>query len=162
MLFRKTWLVAAIAAVLVSCAPAPKAPDTTAMVSAAEALDKAFEDAFNKQDAKAIAALYWSSPDVVSFPPDTMELRGPAAIERANAEFFTAMPGAKMQLYNVFYTPVGDKIFTSGKWRVTIPNPAGGSETMEGRYTDLKGQVDGKWVYLMDHASIPSPPPAGN
>jgi len=31
---------------------------------------------------------------------------------------------------------------------------------MEGRYTDVKAKRDGRWVYLLDHASAPIPPPA--
>jgi len=30
---------------------------------------------------------------------------------------------------------------------------------MEGRFSDVKAVRDGKWVYVMDHASIPVPPP---
>ena len=38
--------------------------------------------------------------------------------------------------------------------------PNGGGEIL-GRFTDVKGQRDGKWVYLMDHGSVPlMPPPA--
>ena len=29
-----------------------------------------------------------------------------------------------------------------------------------GRYTDVKAQRDGKWVYIIDHASVPLPPPS--
>lgn len=31
---------------------------------------------------------------------------------------------------------------------------------MMGRYTDIKAERDGKWVYIMDHASMPLPPPS--
>jgi hypothetical protein len=32
---------------------------------------------------------------------------------------------------------------------------------LDGRFTDVKTQRDGKWVYILDHASAPMPgPPA--
>ena len=34
-----------------------------------------------------------------------------------------------------------------------------GPQIIEGRYTDVKRMHDGKWVYVMDHASVPLPPP---
>ena len=40
-----------------------------------------------------------------------------------------------------------------------MTGPDGEPLQMEGRYTDAKAERDGKWVYLVDHASVPIPPP---
>ena len=53
--------------------------------------------------------------------------------------------------------PAGDVVLGWGTFKLTLPG--GGGEIL-GRYTDVKGQRDGKWVYLMDHGSAPLPPPA--
>ena len=47
----------------------------------------------------------------------------------------------------------------SGRWKLTIPAAKGPASVIEGRYTDVKAQKDGKWVYIVDHASVPLPPP---
>ena len=42
---------------------------------------------------------------------------------------------------------------------MTVRGADGKPTEMTGRYTDVKAERDGKWVYLMDHGSAPLPPP---
>ena len=135
------------------------APDTTEMMSAANALDQAFVEAFNRGDAAAMSGLYWNSPDVVLFPPDALQARGLAAIENTNAKMFAAMPGMKIEVTESHQMPLGDVVVGWGLWRVTMPGADGATTEIVGRYTDVKAERDGKWVYLVDHASAPLPPP---
>jgi uncharacterized protein (TIGR02246 family) len=128
------------------------------MVNAANDLDKAFVDAFNKGDAAAITALYWNSPDVVSFPPDAMQLKGTAAIQEAFAKSFAAMKGAKLELTESRNVAVGEVVLGSGLFKITMPGPQGKPMEMAGRFSDVKAERDGKWVYIMDHGSMPLPP----
>lgn len=130
------------------------------MIAAANDLDARFVAAFNAGDAEAFAATYWQSPDVVSFPPDAMEARGWDAVSEAAHEMVAAMAGAKLELTEIHYMVAGDVVIGWGLWRMTMPNPDGEPVVMEGRYSDVKAERDGKWVYLLDHASVPMPPPA--
>jgi ketosteroid isomerase-like protein len=57
------------------------------------------------------------------------------------------------------YKVLGDSVVSWGKWRFTVTPPGGTPEIMDGRYTDLKAKRDGKWVFVLDHASAPLPPP---
>lgn len=139
-------------------APAPPAgPSPAELVSAADALDKQFLEAFNKGDAEAVSALYWNSPDVVSIGPDGMGTKGWDAARTGAIEMFKAMPGAKLEFLSGSNAAHGDVVLGWGTWKMTIPGPT--PIVMEGRYTDAKAMRDGKWVYLMDHASVPLPPP---
>ena len=152
-------LVIVAFALLAACAQAPPKPDTQAMVAAANKLDQSFIEAFNRGDADALAALYWNSPDVVSYPPDTLQASGVEAIRKANAASFSAMKGAKLELTETHQVPAGDVVIGWGLFRVTVPLADGKTTEMVGRYTDVKSERDGKWVYLMDHGSMPLPPP---
>lgn len=134
--------------------PAP-APDTDAMVAAADALDQSFLEAFNRGDAAAIAELYWNDPAVVSFPPDSLIARGVPAIQEANGNFFAAMQGAALELTESHQIPVGEAVIGWGLFKITMPVPDGAPMELVGRYTDVKAERDGKWVYLVDHASVP-------
>lgn len=138
--------------------PAPQKPDPQAMVKAADELDKAFLDAFNKGDAAAIAALYWNSPDVISFPPDIMQVKGVPAIQEAFTKAYAAMKGAKLELTESRNMVVGEVVLGSGLFKITVPGPGGKPMEMLGRYSDVKAERDGKWVYIMDHGSMPLPP----
>ena len=56
---------------------------------------------------------------------------------------------------------LGDVVLGSGTWKLTIPAKPK-PQVMEGRYSDVKAMRDGRWVLVMDHASVPLPPaPAG-
>lgn len=157
-----TLAVAAIAAItLGACAPAtpvaPAGPTPAEMVAAADALDKRFLEAFNAGDVEALAATYWNSPNLVSFGPDGMGTKGWEATKAGSVEMLKAMPGAKLEFITVQNDVHGDMVLGWGTWKMTIPTPAG-PQVMEGRFSDAKALKDGKWVYLMDHASVPLPP----
>ena len=47
-------------------------------------------------------------------------------------------------------------------WTMTIvPKDGGEAITMEGRYMDMAKKIDGKWRYVVDHASAPLPAEEG-
>jgi len=141
----------------VACAPASEGPDPAAMIAAANELDEAFVTAFNNGDAEALSQLYGDGPDVVYYPPDVMEARGLAAIRDANQAFLAATPGATLELTPAGQMAAGDFVIGWRLWHMTIP---GMDEPRAGRCTDVKAERDGRWVYIVDHASAPVPPPA--
>lgn len=138
---------------------APLAPDTSALVAAAEALDQQFIAAVSAGNAEALAALYWNSPDVASYPPDAMSAVGPDAIKTATGKMVEMMSGATLELVESHHIVIGDAVIGHGTWKMTAPGPDGQPVETLGRYTDVKAERDGKWVYLVDHASVPMPPP---
>lgn len=147
------------ALLMVACAapPAPVGPTDDEKIAAANALDDQFVTAFNSGDAAALAALY--TMDAVSFPPDIMEARGQMAIQVAAQASAEAMSGAKLEFIDQRNVVAGDAVVGYGLWRMTMPVPDAPPMTMEGRYTDVKVMRDGKWLYMVDHASAPLPPP---
>jgi ketosteroid isomerase-like protein len=164
-----TTLFLASILVAAACAPAPPppppapsapaGPTPAEMMSAAAALDQRFVDAFNKADVDALMATYWNSPDLVSYGPDGMGTRGWDAAKTATVETFKAIPGATLELVNPRNDVHGGVVLGSGTWKMTIPAAKGPATVLVGRFSDAKALKDGKWVYLMDHASVPLPPP---
>jgi ketosteroid isomerase-like protein len=138
--------------------PPPPGPTPAEMVAAADALDRQFLAAFNKGDADGLMATYWKSPKLVSFGPDGMGTKGWDAAHAATAEMVKAMPGATLEFLEMHNEAQGDIVLGWGTWKMTM-GPADKPLVLEGRYTDVKAMRDGKWVYLMDHASVPLPPP---
>lgn len=129
------------------------------MIASAKALDQQFVESFSKGDVDGVMATYWNSPDLVSYPPDSMEVRGWQAAKDALAQSFSQMPGASLELLESNNKVEGDVVLGFGKWRLTITPPEGDPMVINGRYTDVKAKRDGKWVYILDHASVPLPPP---
>ena len=165
---RNMWAAACVLALAASaCAPAapappppPPGPTDAEKVAAADAVDKQFVEAFNRQDVDAVMALYWNNPKLVSMAPEGMGTAGWDAAKADSADMFKTMPGAKIEILTHHNDAHGDVVLGWGTWRMTIPTPAG-PQVAEGRYTDAKMMHDGKWVYVQDHASVPlpSPPP---
>ena len=136
--------------------PAPAGPTPAQLTAAAAALDRQFIEAFNKADVDALMATYWNSPNLVSFGPEGMGVKGFDAVKAEAADMFKTMPGAKLEL--VGNNDVhGDFVLGWGTWKMTIPTPAG-PQVVDGRFSDVKAMRDGKMVYIMDHASMPPPP----
>ena len=159
---RNLCLAAAAPLLVLACAappPAPPAPTPADLVKAANELDAAFVEAFNRGDADALAALYSTGTSVVSFPPDAFALRGHESILEGNRKSFAASPGAQIELTEHNQIPGGDLVIGWGTFKVTIPGPDGKTTEYLGRFTDVKAERGGKWVYLIDHASFPLPPP---
>lgn len=102
---------------------------------------------------------YWKSPDLVSISLDGMGLKGADAVKASWAEMFKTMPGAKLEFTASTNVAFGETVLGSGTWRITIPVETGAPQVMEGRYSDVKARRDGQWVLVMDHGSVPLPPP---
>ncbi len=152
-----TICVTAVAALGIGAAYSSPSPSKNEMIAAADALDKAFIAAFNKGDATALSNLYWNSPDVVFFPPDTMVVHGIAAIKEGMQVMTGNQGGIKLEMTESHNRAEGTVVLGWGLWKLTLTGPDGQPMEMTGRYSDVKAVRDGKWVYLMDHASVPMP-----
>jgi ketosteroid isomerase-like protein len=154
-------LSAVVTLAMLAGACAPKPPAAADVVAAADAVDQQFLAAFNKGDVDAIMATYWQSPTLVSIGLGGMGLQGWDSTKASWAELFGAMPGAQLEFTTHQNEAFGDVAIGSGTWRLTTPVAGGDTQVMQGRYSDVKAFRDGKWVYVMDHASVPLPPAPG-
>jgi uncharacterized protein (TIGR02246 family) len=136
-----------------ACGPSPET-----MIEEAKALDARFEEAFNNEDVEAMVACYWDDPEVVSMPPAQMIVKG---IEGVREDFQTFLEGTnvkKFKLRKPQYRVLGDAVLGWGKFRLTTVPSLGPEVTIDGRYVEIVEKKDGKWVYVMDHASVPMSP----
>ena len=137
------------------CASQPQGASADEMISSAKSVDASFITAFNSGDAEGMAALYWNSPDLVVYPPDAMECKGWQALHDEYVQMAKENSGAKLQLIEPQYLVAGNYVIDHGRWKMTL---ASGQE-MLGRYTAVMTMKDGKWVFVLDHPSVPMPPP---
>jgi uncharacterized protein (TIGR02246 family) len=156
-------LSAGVAMAMTACAapspPSPAGPTPADQVKAAAALDQAFVEAFNRGDAEALAALYSKGTAVTSFPPDGFERRGHEAILAGYRETFAGGPIGTLEFTEAHHLPAGEAVVSWGTWKLALPAAEGAAPTeIRGRFTDVKPERDGQWVYLVVHAWGPSPP----
>ena len=145
-------LLGALRFVLQLCPrPVAKSPDdqsvtrqeqSAAEIAAIRAESEAFVAAFNKADAKAIAALWTEDGEYID---DTgRRFAGRDAIEKGYAEFFADNPNAKIQItIDSLRLLSHDAAMEDGR-AVTDPPPVGAAGFS--KYTATHVKVDGKWL----------------
>jgi len=119
--------------------------------------DDAYIEAYNKQDAKAVAALW--SPEAVYVDPETGEESiGREEIEREFSETFAGLQDAKLEMDVAaikFLSP--NVAIESGTARVVSPNEPPDEST----YAALFVKRDGKWLLdRVKEEEPPAPPPS--
>ena len=96
-------------------------------------LEKAWTKAALANDAAAITALY--APDAVMYPPDEMEWKGRAAIQKGYEGMLKDMKVVEAKLASAGMETFGDKSIGWGHYTIKLAPKAGGDPVvLEGRY----------------------------
>jgi uncharacterized protein (TIGR02246 family) len=128
-----------------------------AQTPGAKTVDDAWVVAAKAGDVNALVALY--APDAVLYMPDAMEARGTAAIRKAYEDMLGGMKVTDARIDSQ-YQSAGDLSVGYGTATLTmVPKAGGAPQTMTVRVTAACRKIDGKWLYVADHASVPAPPP---
>ena len=132
------------------------APPAQAQTHGGKVVDDAWVKAVTAGDVEAVVALY--APDAVLYAPDSMEARGTAAIRALYTAMFAANTVSNPSFTTTYQTS-GDLATGWGTVTLTFTPKAGGTpQTMTVRVTEVVKKVNGKWLYVADHASVPLPP----
>jgi uncharacterized protein (TIGR02246 family) len=128
--------------------PAARSEDEKAI----RATTDAFAQAFQKGDAKAIAALFTEDGEAIDAEGEATQ--GRAALEQHYAERLAAAPGDKIEA-----AVDAVKILAPGVARVTghtQVTPSGGGPPLTGRFTAINVKRDGRWL-LASVRELPDP-----
>jgi uncharacterized protein (TIGR02246 family) len=122
----------------------------------AQIVDQAWVKAMKANDLEATLALY--APEAVAYFPDA-DFKGKEAIRKSWTDFLATFT-VKDATSEATYDTTGDTSLGWGFWSLTVV-PKGGGEPipMKGRATVVVKKIGGKWLYVVDHASVPLPPP---
>ena len=121
-----------------------------------QALQEAFMTAMRANDVDGLAACY--TADATNFPLDSMSGIGPESVRASWGGFFGAFRIIDANLSDDQLIVLGDTAIAWGLFNITaVPVEGGEPVDMQGRYTDVAKNIDGTWLYVMDHASVPSP-----
>ena len=122
-------------------------------------VDKEWIKAAKAGDAAKMSMLY--ATDAVMYPPDELAVKGREAIRASYAKLFSEMKVADMVLDYAVFKTTGDTSWASGRFSMRLEPKAGGAgQSIEGRFTSVAERQGGKWLYVSDHASVPTPPHA--
>lgn len=119
-----------------------------------------WQPAFEAGDADAVAQCY--APDAVMWLPGAPMMQGRDAIRAGYVDFFAGSTIKSAKLNELGKVSHGNEASSWGTFTVVAVSRKDGKETTEsGRYTDVSRRIDGRWQYLVDHASD-DPPAAGD
>ena len=115
-------------------------------------------NALRANDADGLAACY--TADATNFPVDSMVGIGPDSVRESWQGFFANFRVLDASLSEAHMEILGDTAVAWGLFSITaIPTDGDEPIEMPGRYMDVARKVDGSWLYIADHASMPLPPP---
>jgi uncharacterized protein (TIGR02246 family) len=122
-----------------------------------QALQDAFLAALRANDVESMAACY--TPDATTFTPDTMMGIGPDSVRASWGGLFKKFHVTSAESADGHMEISGDLAVAWGLFTITAEPLAGGDAIiMKGRYMDAAKNIDGQWLYIADHASMPMPP----
>jgi uncharacterized protein (TIGR02246 family) len=129
--------------------PVDKAKEEAAIMKNAEA----FVAAFNKGDAKSVAAFFTSEADMVD--QEGHHFKGRKAIEEVYQRFFEEVKGAKLYLrIGSLRVAKGDLALEDGESEVVQAD----GPPLAGRYSVVWVKADGKWMMESVREAVATPP----
>jgi uncharacterized protein (TIGR02246 family) len=151
-------VLALLALALVLAAPS-EAGHATGAAAEIEALDNKFITAFNKEDVETIVTLY-AKDATAMLPGPELWVSGTDAIRKAFMDFFADCDSPNLTIHHTQYKVSGNLGYGIGLFDLAYKDAKTGTMmTSKGRACSVFEKRDGKWVYVVDHASIPMPPP---
>ena len=121
-------------------------------------LDARFVEGMNLKDVDKVMRCFWNSPDLILVLADGTVIRGWANVKRAVEQFFTAHESVNLMIDEVSHVRSGDGIVAVGTATFRLRPKDGAAYQFAERWTDLRRNLGGRWVYVLDHAHALPPP----
>lgn len=113
-------------------------------------LDRSFLAAVSCKDLDGAMSCFLDNSDLVVVLWGT-EMRGPERVRAAMAKLFDSYDEVKLDIDRVTELPSGDAVVAVGQATYTLKK-AGESTRVTEIWTDVRRKVNGRWVYVLDHA----------
>src|SRR4051812_37589159 len=117
-----------------------------------KAVDDAWQTAMIKGNTDAVAACY--ADDAILWTPHD-EVKGKDAIREVFTRLLADVKITEIRLEDAEYRTVGERSVGWALFAITLkPKDGNGEEkTIRGRFTEVAEKRNGKWVYVVHHAS---------
>lgn len=114
---------------------------------------------FKAGDADAVSACY--ADDAVLWLSGVPMAKGRASIRETYAGFLGGVTIKDASLNLIDEKVMGDTRVGWGTYSISLVDKASKAESVvTGRYTDVQKKIDGRWLYIVDHASDDPAPAA--
>ena len=116
-------------------------------------LERRFTEAMSRKDLDAVMDCFWNSPDLIVVLFGNVQ-RGAEAVRGGIAQMFEQNESVKLTVNEASHVPVGDGVMTVGIETYDLKPKNGPSMQIVEAWTDLKRKIDGRWVYVLDQATM--------
>jgi uncharacterized protein (TIGR02246 family) len=124
---------------------------TNADLVANQKLDQRFLDGMNQMDIEKLMSCFWNSPDLIFVDFDGNVNRGSDNIRKVFEQFFTQFESLSLVCDEISHIRAGNSVFAVGTATYSMQMKDGTTKQVTQRWSDVRGKVEGRWVYVLDH-----------
>ena len=124
---------------------------TDAELLANQELDQRFIESMSKMDIEKLMSCFWNSPDLIFVDFDGNVNRGSDNIRKVFEQFFTQFESLSLVCDEISHIRAGNSVFAVGTATYSMQMKDGTSQQVTQRWSDVRGKVEGRWVYVLDH-----------
>jgi ketosteroid isomerase-like protein len=117
-----------------------------------EELDSRMVSAMSKKDVDGVMSCFADSPEVIAVLWGT-EMRGPGELRQAVESLFRQYDSVKLSIDRISRIRTGDTVLGVGQATYSM-RKGNDHSTLREVWTDVRCEVRGKWVYMLDHAEV--------
>lgn len=126
-------------------------------------LDQRFIEGMSQKDIEQVMSCFWNSPDLILVVFDGTVFRGSDNVRKALEQMFTQFESLSLVINEISHIRVWESVFAVGTATYEMKAKDGTSQQITERWTDVRRKVEGRWVYVLDHAhALASPSPVAN
>ena len=124
---------------------------TDAELLANQELDQRFIESMSQMDIEKLMNCFWDSPDLIFVDFDGNVNRGSDNIRKVFEQFFTQFESLSLVCDEISHIRAGNSVFAVGTATYSMHMKDGTSRQVTQRWSDVRGKIEGHWVYVMDH-----------
>jgi ketosteroid isomerase-like protein len=121
-------------------------------LQAQQELDHRFCEAMSRKDLNGVMSCLWNDPNLIVVLFDGTVYRGWESVREAVGHLFSSFLSVRLDIDEVTHIPLGDGAAAVGTATYQLQARDGSTQRIVERWTDLRRKVDGRWIYVLDHA----------
>jgi uncharacterized protein (TIGR02246 family) len=114
-------------------------------------LDQRFIESMDQMDIEKLMSCFWNSPDLIFVDFDGNVNRGSDNIRKVFEQFFTQFESLSLVCDEISHIRAGNSVFAVGTATYSMQMKDGTSQQVTQRWSDVRGKIEGRWVYVLDH-----------
>ena len=121
-------------------------------------VDRRFCEAMSQKDIEQVMNCVWDNPGLTFVDFEGNVVRGPDHFRKVVDGMFAQCESLHLVIDEIMHVRAGDTVFAVGTATYDMQAQDGTSQQIRERWTDVRVQVEGRWVMALDHMHLLAPP----